>query len=205
MAGIEELTQSYKGGEFMLDALQHATAMTHMIFDGERELPDEEDAFEAGRKRAQENPHRVQNPAGDDSEIGKFDISKSVEDKRQVFGWAYITHDKDGRLIVDKSGESIPNPEELENAAYHYVLKSRTQGDMHRRSLADVAHDAGTMIESVVFTPEKIEKMGLPAGSMPIGWWVGFHVTDDATWQEIKKGNRKSFSIHGKGRKAKAS
>lgn len=51
----------------------------------------------------------------------------------------------------------------------------------------------------MVFTPEKIEKMGLPAGILPTGWWVGFRVEDDALWDSVKKGERLAFSIHGSG------
>jgi hypothetical protein len=34
---------------------------------------------------------------------------------------------------------------------------------------------------------------------MPTGWWVGFQVNDDATWQQVKNGERREFSIHGSG------
>lgn len=120
-------------------------------------------------------------------------ISKVEPDKQNVFGWAYVTHDKDGVVNVDKSGDFIDEVEEIEKSAYHYALTSR-QGD------ADHTNQHGAdMIESMVFTPEKIEKMGLPAGSVPLGWWLGFHVNDAATWERVKKGELKAFSIHGSG------
>ena len=50
----------------------------------------------------------------------------------------------------------------------------------------------------MVFTPEKIEKMGIPAGVVPSGWWIGTKV-DDTTWAEYKAGRLKAFSVHGKG------
>ena len=34
------------------------------------------------------------------------------------------------------------------------------------------------LIESAVFTKEKMEAMGIPEGTLPTGWWIGFQVTD---------------------------
>lgn len=120
-------------------------------------------------------------------------ISKMDEERHHIFGWAYVTHDKDGNVVVDKSGEFVDDYEEIEKAAYHFVVNSRA-GDMDHTNLK-----SAEMIESMVFTPEKIEKMNLPAGSVPTGWWVGFHIPDDDDWEEAKK--RKAFSVHGKGMK----
>lgn len=164
-----------------LPALNQALAFTHMQVD-EDEEGDDGDAEE---------------------EVAKVDISKADTDKRQVFGWAYVSKDHDGNQRVDLSGEVVV-PEELEKAAYRYVLTSRSQGDLHQRIAKDAPLVVGTMIESVVVTPEKIEKWGLQPGAMPTGWWVGFQVNDDTTWEEIKAGRRRQFSIHGKGRKKAA-
>jgi hypothetical protein len=119
------------------------------------------------------------------------EIAKMDEEKQQVFGWAYVTHDKDGTLVIDKSGEFVDDPGELENTAYSFVVKSRA-GDLDHTNV-----QSATMIESMVFTPEKIEKMGLPNGSVPVGWWVGFHVPEKDDWERVK--TRKSFSVHGRG------
>lgn len=56
------------------------------------------------------------------------------------------------------------------------------------------------MIESFLVTPEKIEKMGLPE-SMPLGWWVGYQINDDATWNDVKSGKLTGFSVHGRGKR----
>ena len=56
-----------------------------------------------------------------------------------------------------------------------------------------------TMVESMVFTPEKAEAMGIPQGIVPTGWWVGFKVEDDRLWSQVKDGRYQSFSIHGSG------
>lgn len=120
-------------------------------------------------------------------------ISKIDKEHRNVFGWAYVTHDKDGNVVVDKSGEFVDEYEEIERAAYQFVVKHRA-GDMDHTN-----QKTSEMIESMVFTPEKIEKMGLPKGVLPTGWWVGFHIEDDSLWDSVKKGERLAFSIHGKG------
>ena len=123
------------------------------------------------------------------------EFSKVDADKRQVFGYASVVK-INGEDVVDKQGDHI-DIEELEKSAYDYVIKSRKGGNMHRRSGDEPVH-VSDMIESFVLTPEKIEKMGLPEDT-PLAWWVGFKVNDDETWDEIKSGQKKAFSVHGRG------
>lgn len=125
------------------------------------------------------------------------EFAKSDEDKRQVFGWASIV-EIDGQPIVDRQGDWI-SPEEIEKAAYDYVLKSRKGGHQHKRD-GDQPFHAGDMIESFVMTPEKIEKMNLPEDT-PVGWWVGYKIHDDEAWEKVKKGEVTGFSIHGRGKR----
>ena len=126
-------------------------------------------------------------------------FSKTDDDKRQAFGWASVV-EVDGKPIIDRQGDWI-TPDEIEKAAYKYVLENRKGGNQHKRDESDQPLHASSLIESFVVTPEKIEKMGLPA-STPIGWWVGFSVHDEDTWQEIKKGAKTGFSLHGKGKRS---
>lgn len=125
------------------------------------------------------------------------EFSKMDSDKRQVFGWASVV-EIDGKPIVDRQGDWIA-PDDIEKAAYEYVLKSRKGGHQHRRD-GDQPFHAADMIESFVVTPEKIEKMGLPKDT-PVGWWVGYKVHDDEAWSKVKKGEITGFSIHGKGKR----
>jgi hypothetical protein len=132
------------------------------------------------------------------------DISKVDSDKRQVFGWASVTH-VDGQPVVDRQLDFMPL-DELEKSAYEYVIESRTAGDMHRRVNKgllgqDQAFKAGEMIESMVVTPEKLKAMGLPGDSVNPGWWVGFKINDDDIWSKIKSGERRGFSVHGAGKR----
>jgi Putative phage serine protease XkdF len=136
--------------------------------------------------------------AKSDSEITwETEISKVDTEKRQVFGWATVTH-VDGKEVVDLQDDYIPM-EEIEKAAYNYVLTSRKGGDMHAREGDGPRHTAD-LIESVIFSPEKISKMGLDPDAFPkMGWWLGMKVNDEEQWELVKKGERTGFSIHGKG------
>jgi hypothetical protein len=58
------------------------------------------------------------------------------------------------------------------------------------------------IVESMVFTPEKMAAMGISKGLLPSGWWIGAKC-DDATWADYKAGRLKAFSIHGKGTRSK--
>lgn len=128
-------------------------------------------------------------------------ISKMDTEKRQVFGYATVTH-VNGQEVVDLQGDYVPL-DEIEKAAYTYVIDSRKGGDMHQRAgeKGEIPLHTSDMIESFVVTPEKLEKMGLPADAVPHGWWVGFKVNDDAQWEKVKSGERTGFSIHGSGRR----
>lgn len=122
-----------------------------------------------------------------------FSITKADTEKRLVFGWALVSAGSDGQQIVDHQGDVV-DQDELESGAYEYVLNFRDAGEEHIQSLRKKAR----MVESVVFTDEKLEAMGIPKGTIPYGWWIGFYVDDDATWEKIKNGTYKMFSIEGK-------
>lgn len=123
-----------------------------------------------------------------DGEIAKMDKKQQI-----VFGWAYVTHDTEGNVNVDKSGDFIDAVEEIEKSAYDYVLSSR-KGDADHTNV-----QSGRLVESIVFTPDKIEKMGIPPGTVPLGWWLGYKVDDPEVWKRVEKGELRAFSIHGKG------
>lgn len=113
-----------------------------------------------------------------------FHILKSEGDQRLVFGWASVSVTVDGEQIEDLEGDAI-DPEELEKAAYQYVLDFRDAGEMHDQGLRKKAR----LVESCVFTPEKLKAMRIPEGTVPLGWWVGFYVDDDEAWEKIKDGS----------------
>lgn len=132
----------------------------------------------------------------DDTEVEfRGEFTKFDDEKRQAFGWASVVK-VNGQPVVDRQGDYI-DMADLEDAAYQYVHKSRVGGDMHKRN-GEAAHKVSDMIESMVFTDEKVAKMGLP-DDFPRGWWVGYKIHDEDTWSEVRKGGRTGFSIHGKG------
>jgi len=120
----------------------------------------------------------------------KFKVTKSNEDKMLAFGWANVSIDRAGNQVEDWQGDMI-DPEDLEEAAYQFVKLYREGGEMHERG------GVATMIESVVFTEEKMQAMGIPPGTLPIGWWIGFQVTDPDVWEKVKDGTYSMFSIEG--------
>lgn len=130
-----------------------------------------------------------------DETVFRGEFSKFDEDKHLAFGWASVVS-KGGHPVIDKQGDYIAI-DDIEKAAYSYVIKSRVGGDNHTRA-GEAAFKASDMVESMVFTDDKIAKMGLP-DDFPRGWWVGFKVHDENVWSEVRKGNRTGFSIHGKG------
>lgn len=118
-------------------------------------------------------------------------ISKIDHSQQNVFGWAYVTHDRFGHINYDRSGDFVDDTEVIERAAYAFVTNSRS---------GDVDHNedrVSTLIESVVFTPEKAAAMGLPINTVPAGWWVGFHVHDPSVWARVESGELRAFSIAG--------
>lgn len=118
-----------------------------------------------------------------------FTLTKLDSDRNLVFGWASIAATVDGKALIDKQGDII-EPEVLEEAVYDFVLEFREADEMHSRVTK------GMLIESLVTTPDKLTAMGLPAGSVPTGWWVGFKV-DPETFQKVKSGHYPMFSIEG--------
>lgn len=120
-------------------------------------------------------------------------ISKVDIEQRLVFGWASISQ-IDGVDVIDRQGDIIP-PDELERAAYEFMLRFRQQGDMHSEI------GVGYAVESMVFTAEK-EACGLVAkndvGQQIFGWFVGFKVENDAVWKRVREGELPEFSIGGR-------
>jgi hypothetical protein len=154
-------------------------------------------------------PNRVPEPVQD--KIDKSDspdliwegsIEKMDTDKRQVFGYCTVTH-VNGEPVVDRQGDYVPL-DEIEKAAYTYVVNSRKGGDMHARD-GELPLQTSDMVESFVVTPEKLRTMGLDENAIPHGWWVGFKVNDDKQWDLVKKGERTAFSIHGSGKRVEKS
>lgn len=128
--------------------------------------------------------------SGNGNISGRFKIQKSDDDKRLAFGWASAAATINGETVEDCYGDVI-DIVELEQAAYEFVELYREGGEMHERG------GCAVLVESIVFTPEKIAAMGIPKGTVPKGWWIGFRVTDDDVWAKVKDGTYPMFSIEG--------
>ncbi len=127
----------------------------------------------------------------------RFKIMKSDDEKMLAFGWASVSMRVGGEVIEDWQGDII-EPAELEAAAYEYVRLYGEGGEMHERG------GVAVLVESVVFTEEKMEAMAIPAGTLPVGWWIGFKVLDKEVWEKVKDGTYPMFSIEGEAERVEA-
>lgn len=121
---------------------------------------------------------------------GRFQIRKSDDDQHLAFGWASVSVDESGAQLEDYH-EDLIDPDELEQAAYQFVELYREGGEMHERG------GCAVLVESMVFTEEKQTALGIPPGVLPVGWWIGFKVTDEEVWEKVKDGTYPMFSIEG--------
>lgn len=129
-------------------------------------------------------------------------FAKIDEEQQLVFGIASMAVTADGKPVEDLQGDVIP-PAELEKAMYDYVVESRQGGTMHEEI------GTGTLVESFVATPEKLTALlkglgievvdGLADISSFKGAaaWVGYKISDPATWADVKSGKLAAFSIGG--------
>lgn len=134
---------------------------------------------------------------------GEFAVAKRDDSQQLVFGWASVSTFAHQEPLTDHHSHVI-EPEDLELAAYDFVLSSRESGDMHQGGAN------GQLVESMMFTPEKLAKLGFPEGVRPAvvakdgtrtevdaAWWIGFHIDDAAAYDRVVKGERSMFSIQG--------
>lgn len=135
-------------------------------------------------------PAQLQKAAGAGSITGRFKIQKADDDRHLAFGWANVAITEGGQQIEDYH-EDLIDPDELEQAAYQFVELYREGGEMHERG------GCAVLIESMVFTTEKQRALGIPDGTLPVGWWIGFKVTDEDVWEKVKDGTYPMFSIEG--------
>ena len=120
-----------------------------------------------------------------------FDVKKSLDDRQIAFGYAMFSELKNGEPVVDTQGDMI-EPYDLETMAYEYMMNGRDVGQMHETS------NEGCVVESMVFTKDKMKALGIPEGTLPIAWWVGLYIKDPDVWELVKNGTYKAFSIEGK-------
>ena len=118
-------------------------------------------------------------------------IEKADDAEQNVYGWAMVANKADGSPLVDLQGDTI-TPADLEKSVAYFMLEWRESGDQH-----DGGPATGRVIESMVFTAEKMAKIGIPPGAVPEGWWLGVHIDDRALYDKVVAGERRAFSIEG--------
>lgn len=132
----------------------------------------------------------------------QINIAKTDTKRKMVFGFFSVNKVGD-ELVEDLQGDLIET-EELEKAAYDYVLNARIQGEGHERK------GVGRLVESVMLTYEKqaaIQKCLADQGVEATidlgceGWFGGFKVDSDEVWGAIEKGEYPAFSIGGTGKR----
>lgn len=141
--------------------------------------------------------------------MSPFTITKLNEAERLVFGWANVSVSKataaapGGEQFFDLQHDTIP-PEELEKAAYLHVAEYRETDEMHKGGAV------GHLVESIVFTPEKLEKFCTDPMTGEVNqshlavlkevftprWWVGYRL-EPAAFAKVLSGEYRMFSIGG--------
>jgi hypothetical protein len=136
-----------------------------------------------------------------------YPIAKLDEDRRLAFGYANVAVRVDGEPLVDLHGEVV-DVHSLEDCAYDYVVAHGGANVSHQGPVV------ARVVESAMLTAEKVRAMFSDGhGNLTISdeafaevekvmagrWWIGFRVHDPATWNRVKRGELKMFSIEGVG------
>lgn len=149
----------------------------------------------------------MQTPTPRPADADRFSLAAEIvernEEKRMAFGWASVAKTADGRYLVDSYGDIIREAD-LEAAAYRFMLSSRRADSMHGREEFAGKRAVGHVVEMVALTTEKQEAMGIPAGSTPVGVWIGMKIEDNETWERVRSGDLKMFSIGGTAKRTHA-
>lgn len=141
--------------------------------------------------------NREETPVDDSIYIDvAFEMHKAREDEGLVSGWANVALDKNGNAPLDWQDDVIA-PETLEKAAINFMLDYRGSGEMHK------GDSKGTVVESIVFTKEKQQALGIPEGVVPEGWFITVKVHDPEVFEKVKNGTYRMFSIQGTAKRVK--
>ena len=148
----------------------------------------------------------------------RFEVSKLDEEQRIVFGFAQVAIGKGETSPFEDHQGDVVDPEDLAKAAYDFVLESREGNLMH------VGEPVATLVESMAFTQEKLEKFATKLDDsgtafvdqqalkvlrdcIPLGWWIGEKIAEGAVdpasgddlFQAVKRGDYPMFSVEGTG------
>lgn len=139
-------------------------------------------------KKSKETPEQTEKQEA----IFKFKKQKEDDDQQLVFGFASVSMTPEGKQVVDFHKDAM-DIDDLEFGAYDYVLNSGESGVQHK------GETIAYLVESFMFTKEKMETLGIPEGTIPQGWWVGFFVPDKEVFEKVKNCELNMFSVQGQG------
>ena len=134
------------------------------------------------------------------TKTNEFALTKVDKENSMVFG--FFSVNKIGDELLEDRQQDLIETEELEKAAYDFVLNARIAGEGHIRK------GVGNLIESFMITYDKmeailktVEDMGVAGATFDLkmeGWWGGFQVTDADVLEKIEKGDYPMFSVGGR-------
>lgn len=121
--------------------------------------------------------------------VARFNVVKADAEQHLVTGWASVI-EEDGKPVVDWQGD-VMSEEDLVKAAHGFVSNYRVGKTMHSGA------PTSNIVDSVVFTKDLQKALGVDLGK--VGWLITTKVSDPDTWEKVKKGELKAFSIGGSG------
>lgn len=114
-----------------------------------------------------------------------------------VLGYASMIERPDGTTLCDL-GDDMIDEAEIEKTAHNFLKAGRGMREMHRASTEGL----GDLVESMVFTEDKIAALGLEKGALPRGWVVGFQCDPSSeAFGKVMSGDYSMLSIKGTAKK----
>jgi hypothetical protein len=123
-------------------------------------------------------------------------VIKVDEEQHMVYGWASVVTEK-GQPVIDLQDDVIM-PDTMAKAATEFMLDVRKALVMHARNPSGGIDDdmiKGIVVHSLPLTVDLAKSLGIHTERE--GWIVGMKIQDPTTWQLVKEGKLKAFSIGG--------
>ena len=120
---------------------------------------------------------------------------KAIDEKRIVLGAALIPNKRIFRKDKDKEFEIFFSKETVKRASELVFMRGQHQNATENHA---VKVDGMTIVESWIIEDSKKDKSAFYEMSLPVGtWMIAMKVDNDETWEKVKKGEFKGFSIGG--------
>jgi len=126
------------------------------------------------------------NDSWSDDIVEKIAVLKLDDEERMVYGWASVISNN-GEPVIDTQGDIIDAADLVKSTTEFMQDQMRTSKEMH------VGKRIGMVVHSFPLTAEIAKSLGVTCEKE--GWLVGVKVLSDETWQRVKKGELKAFSI----------